>query len=103
MHERAKTMRSGSPAEATTVPSASHTTTWPLWIDSVRPPRTTRTSGTTGSAQDERGILAVPALQLVLQRVQHPDHVAASRGHLTLLGGEEIDRAREVRIVQRAG
>src|SRR4249920_2116358 len=71
----------------------------------MRPPRTTRTSGTapTGSAQDERGVLAVPALQLVLQRVQHPDNVAASRGHLALLGGEQVDGAREVRVVQRAG
>jgi len=44
--ERANTTRSGSPAEATSRPSTSHTATWPTWIDSTRPDRTTVASGT---------------------------------------------------------
>ena len=41
------------------------------------------------SAQGERGVLLVPALELVLQGVQHADHVAAGIGDLALLGGEQ--------------
>ena len=42
-HERPKRIRSGSPADATTRPSGSHTATSPRWIDSTRPLRTTWT------------------------------------------------------------
>src|SRR6266540_3977710 len=75
VHERAYTIRSGSPAEAITRPSASQIATCPVWTASTRPPLTTRTSGTAlnGSAQDERRVLPIPALQLVLEDVQRTD------------------------------
>jgi hypothetical protein len=42
--DRANTGREGSPAEATSLPSASQTATWTRCSDSTSPERTTRTS-----------------------------------------------------------
>src|SRR5439155_17286530 len=67
MHDRAKSSRSGSPAKATSRPSASTTATSPACTDSSRPERITRTRGTGGmrsrslprSGGRERGRLPV--------------------------------------------
>ena len=52
------------------------------------------------SAQGERGVVFVPALQLGLEGVQHRDHRATSLGDGVLLGREQLDGRGERRVVE---
>ena len=109
MHERANTARSGSPAEAISRPSASQTATWPRWMDSIRPERTTWTSGTAP------GLTPFAQLRTSVGSSRYRRFSSswrASRTRITstarvrdfaLLGRQQVDRGGELLVVEGRG